>query len=107
MVQALEEIIAKSSSIVVLWRGGRFHRERHPGLPQCGRTLSSEVRLPAGNHPEPYFLGGEPEEFYRFYRDKLIEGASQRGPTCGWQAEGRGRLKAVVTLNIGRPWCIR
>ena len=102
MVQALEEILAKSSRIVFFWRGGSVHRERHPGFPQCGWVVSPEIRLPAGDHLSHTFWEQNPEEFYRFYRDKLIvKGAKPNAAHLRLaKLEKQGKLKAVVTQNI-------
>ena len=58
MVQALEEIIAKSSSIVFFGGAGVSTESGIPDFRSVDGLYHQKLRLPAGNHPESHFLGG-------------------------------------------------
>ena len=75
--------------------GGRLDRERHPGFPLGGRAVPSKVQIPAGDERHT-------DEFYDFYRQKLIvHGAKPNAAHLRLAAlEREGKCKAVVTQNI-------
>ena len=102
MVEKLEKIISQSQNIVFFRRCGRVHRERHPGLPQCGRPLPSEIRLPARDDLESHLLGRAPRGVLPLHRDKLIvKGAKPNAAHLRLaKLEREGKLKAVITQNI-------
>ena len=101
MVEKLEKIISQSQNIVFFGGAGVSTGERHPGLPQW-TALPSEIRLPARDDLESHLREERPEEFYRFYRDKLIVKGAKPNAAHLRLAKPRaeGRLKAVITQNI-------
>ena len=82
-----------------LWRSGCVNRKRHSGLSQRGWTLQTKMALSAGNHT---FFMERPEEFFAFYREKML--APDARPNAAHKAlahlESEGKLTAVVTQNI-------
>ena len=77
-------------------------RERHPGFPQHGRAVSPGIPWPPEEILSHDFFERRPEEFFRFYRDKMLY--PQAEPNAAHLALARleqaGKLKAVVTQNI-------
>lgn len=85
-------------------RSGCFDGERDTGFPQRGRTLQSKIRLSARADAQPYFFERKTEDFYRFYRDKILSYAVSAKPNAAHkklaELEEKGILSAVVTQNI-------
>ena len=102
MMQALEKILAQSKNIVffggagVSTESGIADFRRVDGLYHQKYDYPPEIIL---SHT---FWERQPEEFYRFYRDKMIVKGAKPNPAHLRLAklEREGKLKAVVTQNI-------
>ena len=102
MVQALEEIIAKSSSIVFFGGAGVSTESGIPDFRSVDGLYHQKYAYPPETILSHTFWEENPEEFYRFYRDKLIvKGAKPNAAHLRLaKLEREGRLRAVVTQNI-------
>ncbi len=102
MVQALEEIIAKKQQHRVLWRGGVSTESGIPDFRSVDGLYHQKYDYPPETILSHTFWEENPEEFYRFYRDKLIvKGAKPNAAHLRLaKLEQQGRLRAVVTQNI-------
>ena len=83
MVKALEDIIAKSSSIVFFGGAGVSTESGIPDFRSVDGLYHQKYDYPPETILSHTFWEEKPEEFYRFYRDKMIV-----------------KLRAVVTQNI-------
>ncbi len=72
MVQALEEIISKSSSIVFFGGAGVSTESGIPDFRSVDGLYHQKYAYPPETILSHTFWEENPEEFYRFYRDKLI-----------------------------------
>ena len=104
MVQALEEILAKSSRIVFFGGAGVSTESGIPDFRSVDGLYHQKYDYPPETILSHTFWEQNPEEFYRFYRDKLIvKGAKPNAAHLRLaKLEKQGKLKAVVTQNIGR-----
>lgn len=102
MVQALEEIIAKSSSIVFFGGAGVSTESGIPDFRSVDGLYHQKYAYPPETILSHTFWEENPEEFYRFYRDKLIvKGAKPNAAHLRLaRLEKEGKLKAVITQNI-------
>ena len=72
MVQALEEILAKSSRIVFFGGAGVSTESGIPDFRSVDGLYHQKYDYPPETILSHTFWERNPEEFYRFYRDKLI-----------------------------------
>ena len=87
MVPALEKIIAESDRIVFFGGAGVSTESGIPDFRSVDGLYHQKYRLPTRDHPEPHLLGRRtPEEFYRFYRDKLIVKGQSHAATAAGKA---------------------
>ena len=102
MVQALEEILAKSSRIVFFGGAGVSTESGIPDFRSVDGVYHQKYDYPPETILSHTFWERNPEEFYRFYRDKLIvKGAKPNAAHLRLaKLEKQGKLKAVVTQNI-------
>lgn len=102
MVQALEEILAKSSNIVFFGGAGVSTESGIPDFRSVDGLYHQKYDHPPETILSHTFWEREPEEFYRFYRDKMIvKGAKPNAAHLRLaRLEREGKLKAVVTQNI-------
>ena len=106
MVKALEDIIAKSSSIVFFGGAGVSTESGIPDFRSVDGLYHQKYDYPPETILSHTFWEENPEEFYRFYRDKLIvKGAKPNAAHLRLaKLEQQGKLRAVVTQNIdARP----
>ena len=102
MVQALEEILAKSSRIVFFGGAGVSTESGIPDFRSVDGLYHQKYDYPPETILSHTFWEQNPEEFYRFYRDKLIvKGAKPNAAHLRLaKLEKQGKLKAVITQNI-------
>ena len=102
MVKALEDIIAKSSSIVFFGGAGVSTESGIPDFRSVDGLYHQKYDYPPETILSHTFWEENPEEFYRFYRDKLIvKGAKPNAAHLRLaKLERQGKLRAVVTQNI-------
>ena len=102
MVPALEKIIAESSNIVFFGGAGVSTESGIPDFRSVDGLYHQKYDYPPETILSHTFWERCPEEFYRFYRDKLIvKGAKPNAAHLRLaKLEREGKLKVVVTQNI-------
>ena len=102
MVAELEKIIAESGNIVFFGGAGVSTESGIPDFRSVDGLYHQKYAYPPETILSHTFWEENPEEFYRFYRDKLIvKGAKPNAAHLRLaKLEREGRLKAVVTQNI-------
>ena len=102
MVQALEEILAKSSRIVFFGGAGVSTESGIPDFRSVDGLYHQKYDYPPETILSHTFWERNPEEFYRLYRDKLIvKGAKPNAAHLRLaKLEKQGKLKAVVTQTV-------
>ncbi len=102
MVSLLEDMIAQSSSIVFFGGAGVSTESGIPDFRSVDGLYHQKYAYPPETILSHTFWQQNPEEFYRFYRDKLI--VRNAKPNAAHlrlaKLEQQGKLKAVVTQNI-------
>ena len=102
MVKALEDIIAKSSSIVFFGGAGVSTESGIPDFRSTGGLYHQEWKYPPETILSHTFYKSNPEEFFRFYRAKMLcpdaKPNAAHKKLAEWEREGK--LLAVVTQNI-------
>ena len=98
----LREIIDKSNKIVFFGGAGVSTESGIPDFRSVDGLYHQKYAYPPETILSHTFWEENPEEFYRFYRDKLIvKGAKPNAAHLRLaKLEREGRLKAVVTQNI-------
>ena len=102
MVPALEKIIAESDRIVFFGGAGVSTESGIPDFRSVDGLYHQKYDYPPETILSHTFWEENPEEFYRFYRDKLIvKGAKPNAAHLRLaKLEREGRLKAIVTQNF-------
>lgn len=102
MLSALEKIIEQSESIVFFGGAGVSTESGIPDFRSVDGLYHQKYAYPPETILSHTFWERNPEEFYRFYRDKLIVRDAKPNPAHLRLAklEREGKLKAVVTQNI-------
>ena len=101
-IKTLRELVNASSSIVFFGGAGVSTESGIPDFRSTGGLYHQEWSYPTEVIFSHSFYKSNPEEFFRFYRAKLL--APDAKPNAAHkklaQWEKEGRLKAVVTQNI-------
>ena len=101
-IKTLRELVNASSSIVFFGGAGVSTESGIPDFRSTGGLYHQEWSYPPEVILSHSFYKSNPEEFFRFYRAKLL--APDEKPNAAHkklaQWEKEGRLKAVVTQNI-------
>lgn len=102
MVAELEKIIDESSNIVFFGGAGVSTESGIPDFRSVDGLYHQKYDYPPEEILSHTFWEENPEEFYRFYRDKLIvKGAKPNAAHLRLaRLEKEGKLKAVITQNI-------
>lgn len=102
MLKALEKIIERSENIVFFGGAGVSTESGIPDFRSVDGLYHQKYDYPPETILSHTFWERRPEEFYRFYRDKLIVRGAKPNPAHLRLAklEREGKLKAVVTQNI-------
>lgn len=102
MVEKLEKIILQSQNIVFFGGAGVSTESGIPDFRSVDGLYHQKYDYPPETILSHTFWEERPEEFYRFYRDKLIvKGAKPNAAHLRLaKLEREGRLKAVITQNI-------
>ena len=102
MVKALEDIIAKSSSIVFFGGAGVSTESGIPDFRSVDGLYHQKFDYPPEVIISHSFYERNPEYFFRFYREKMLPLGFEPNIThrilAKWEQEGK--LLAVVTQNI-------
>ena len=101
-ISALQKMIDESSSVVFFGGAGVSTESGIPDFRSVDGLYNQKYDYPPEQIISHSFFKSFPEEFYRFYRDKLlIDGVE---PNIAHkklaELEAAGKLKAVVTQNI-------
>ncbi len=98
----LQELIDESSRIVFFGGAGVSTESGIPDFRSVDGLYNQKYRFPPEEILSASFFRRYPEEFYRFYRDKLIVRGAKPNAAHLYLAEleKRGKLRAVVTQNI-------
>ena len=101
-VSALRDMVAKSNNIVFFGGAGVCTESGIPDFRSTDGLYSQKYDYPPETMLSHTFLMRYPEEFFRFYRDKLLYPDAQpnRCHTRLAELEGAGKLRAVITQNI-------
>lgn len=102
MVEALEKIIAQSKSIVFFGGAGVSTESGIPDFRSVDGLYHQQYDYPPEEILSHHFFLEKPEEFYRFYRAKMLVKGAKPNPAHLRLArlEQEGKLTAVVTQNI-------
>lgn len=104
-IKRLKELVDSSDNIVFFGGAGVSTESGIPDFRSTGGLYHQEWKYPPEVILSHTFYESNPEEFFRFYRAKLL--APDAKPNAAhkklaeWEAEGR--LKAVITQNIDLP----
>ena len=102
MNRQLEELIAKSSNIVFFGGAGVSTESGIPDFRSVDGLYHQKYDYPPETILSHTFFEQHTEEFYKFYRDKLI--VKNARPNAAHlrlaRLEAQGKLKAVITQNI-------
>ena len=101
-INRLQEIIEKTENIVFFGGAGVSTESGIPDFRSVDGLYNMKYEYPPETILSHRFLYENPEEFYRFYREKLIfpDVKPNAAHTKLSELEAAGRLLAVVTQNI-------
>jgi len=101
-IQALKELVDGSDNIVFFGGAGVSTESGIPDFRSTGGLYHQEWKYPPETILSHTFYKSKPEEFFRFYRAKML--APDARPNAAhrklaeWEAQGK--LRAVITQNI-------
>ena len=101
-LQTLREWIGRSDNIVFFGGAGVSTESGIPDFRSVDGLYNQHYKYPPETIISHSFFQRDPEEFYRFYREKMLWPDAKPNPAHKKLAEleGAGKLKAVVTQNI-------
>jgi len=102
MQNELNRIIKNAKRIVFFGGAGVSTESGIPDFRSAGGLYSQQYKYPPETMLSHHFFMSEPEEFFRFYIDKMLYLDAQPNP-CHYklaELEADGKLAAVVTQNI-------
>ena len=101
-VQKLQEMIDAASDIVFFGGAGVSTESGIPDFRSVDGLYSQKYSVPPEEMLSHTYFKRHPEEFFRFYRDKML--CPDAGPNDAHkklaELEAAGKLKAVITQNI-------
>lgn len=101
-IKVLEELINSSRNIVAFTGAGVSTESGIPDFRSVDGLYNQKYAYPPEEILSHTFFKGKTEEFYRFYRDKMLCLTAQ--PNAAHrklaQLEAAGRLRSIVTQNI-------
>ena len=101
-IETLRQWVEESGNIVFFGGAGVSTESGIPDFRSVDGLYNQKYRYPPESIISHSFFEADPEEFYRFYRDKLVAENVQPNIThrrlAEWEQEGR--LRAVITQNI-------
>lgn len=102
-IEKLRQMIAESDNIVFFGGAGVSTESGIPDFRSVDGLYNQHYKYPPETILSASFFERNPEEFYRFYRDKLVIRGDVR-PNAAHrrlaELEQEGKLKAVITQNI-------
>ena len=101
-LQQLRDWIDTSSNIVFFGGAGVSTESGVPDFRSQDGLYNLKYKLPPETIISHSYFLQEPEEFYRFYKDKMIyaDAKPNRAHLALAKLEQEGKLKAVITQNI-------
>jgi NAD-dependent deacetylase len=101
-IQKLKNLIAESENLVFFGGAGVSTESGIPDFRSVDGLYHQTYKYPPETILSHSFFESKPEEFFRYYRDKLVlRGAKPNAAHVRLaQLEKQGKLKAVVTQNI-------
>ena len=101
-IKKLSDIVGESEKIVFFGGAGVSTESGIPDFRSVDGLYHQKWKYPPETIVSHSFFVGNTEEFYRFYREKMIAGNPQPNPAHLKlaQLEKQGKLTAVVTQNI-------
>lgn len=98
----LQDIVDKSKNIVFFGGAGVSTESGIPDFRSKDGLYNQKYKFPPETIISHDFFENNPEEFYRFYRDKILITGVKPDAAHIWlaEAEKRGKVTAVVTQNI-------
>lgn len=101
-IEKLRDMIANSGNIVFFGGAGVSTESGIPDFRSVDGLYSQKYKYPPEEILSGSFFRRNPEEFYKFYRDKLTVGdvKPNRAHLRLAELEREGKLKAVITQNI-------
>lgn len=101
-VEALREIVKRSNNVVFFGGAGVSTESGIPDFRSTDGLYHQEYAYPPETILSHTFFMRNPEEFYRFYKNKMLCLDAKPNPAHKKlaQLEEEGKLKAVITQNI-------
>ncbi len=103
-IRELQEMVDKSDSIVFFGGAGVSTESGIPDFRSKDGLYNQQYKFPPEEILSRSFFDGNPEEFYRFYKNKILDPALNAKPNKAHlklaEMEEKGKLSAVVTQNI-------
>ncbi len=102
MIDILRNMIAESNKIVFFGGAGVSTESGIPDFRSVDGLYNQTYKYPPETILSRTFFDRYPEEFYRFYRDKMICTSAKPNPAHEYlvKLEKEGKLTAIVTQNI-------
>ncbi len=102
MYEELKELIDSSDNIVFFGGAGVSTESGIPDFRSTDGLYNQNYDYPPEEIISRSFFEREPDEFYRFYRDRMIyrDAKPNKAHIALAKLEREGRLKAVITQNI-------
>lgn len=101
-VNRLREIVEKSNNIVFFGGAGVSTESGIPDFRSVDGLYNQKYKYPPETIISHSFYRSNPEEFYRFYKDKMIflDAKPNAAHKKLAELEEKGKLKAIITQNI-------
>ncbi len=101
-VNRLREIVEKSNNIVFFGGAGVSTESGIPDFRSVDGLYNQKYKYPPETIISHSFYRSNPEEFYRFYKDKMIflDAKPNAAHKKLAELEAKGKLKAIITQNI-------
>ena len=102
MIETLKKMISESNKIVFFGGAGVSTESGIPDFRSVDGLYNQTYKYPPETILSRTFFDRYPEEFYRFYRDKMICTSAKPNPAHEYlvKLEKEGKLSAIVTQNI-------
>jgi len=101
-IERLRKMLAESNRVVFFGGAGVSTESGIPDFRSVDGLYNQKYKYPPEEIISGSFFRSNPEEFFRFYRDKLVLGGVKPN-VCHKrlaELEAEGKLKAVITQNI-------
>ena len=101
-INKLQSIVDESDNIVFFGGAGVSTESGIPDFRSVDGLYNQKYKYPPENIISHSFYRRDPEEFYRFYKDKMLfpEAKPNKAHMKLAELEAAGKLKAVITQNI-------